>query len=281
MSYSRLLTFASAFQVLAMFAGCQDQTKIGPLPQANASSVSGTTTPTAATSELSTPATVAAGETPAAAQPQPPAVIQPISLAKFVGYKASEFKKSTTFPWQGVPAGEQTWAGIPLDISGAIFLWGERSAARNMVHPDRVDGIPVNRMFDQLYVCHAAFFEAEAGDEIFHVAFHYADGVTESPPIVCGGDSKDWFVSEGEEQVQPTNERSVLAWVGEGQASGRPQKVRFLLTALDNPRPDQTVLAVDLISNKKQSAACIVALAAGPAGMMKAVVPSAEEKPSE
>ncbi len=191
-----------------------------------------------------------------------------VSLAGKESYKADQWKHSTVYPWPAVPIGKHRFANIPVDVSGAVFLWGKANADRGMKYADRAPAIPVGRKFEVLYVCHAAFFEAEAGEAMFHVSFRYGGQTVDSPALVSVGDARDWFV-RGDPYLPPTNKRSVLAWVGEGNSNGRPQQVRFFMTALDNPRPNEPVTSIDLVSSKKTSAGCIVALTTGVRGLMK------------
>lgn len=188
---------------------------------------------------------------------------QPIDLSKHINYPASDFKLATTYPWQGVPIGKQQMAGISMDISGAIFLWGKSNADRGMVYRTSVTGIPTYRTFKTLYICHAALFEGPPGEEVFRVVFHYKHSTMDSRPILCGSDVKDWFANNRESDLAPTGESSVLAWVGYGRVGTNAQKIRFCMTEIENPRPEEEVTRIDLISCKKSAAACIIGLTTG------------------
>jgi hypothetical protein len=106
--------------------------------------------------------------------------------------------------------------------------------------------------------------------------FQYDDGTTESDTILCGDDVRDWFLNANDKSPGPTGKRSTLAWSGEGLANGRPQKIRFFLTAITNPQPEKTVLTIDLVSTKSRAAACILAMTTGKAGLMQMARPAEE-----
>lgn len=212
-----------------------------------------------------------AGDKPAA---------DPVDLTSHYRLKSSDFDKVTQFPWPAVPRGSQTFAGVPLEIGGAIFLWGERNEKAGMKYPEQVAGIPLKRKFETLYVCHASFYEGPAGIPLCEVVFHYDDGTSATDAILCGDDARDWFVKPAPAMLGPTGPRSTLAWKGEGKMGERTQPIRFCLTAIANPHPDQEVIALDLNSAKTQAAACILAISTGKADLMKRTedLPPSEDK---
>lgn len=193
----------------------------------------------------------------------------PLDLTPYYGMKADRFDAVKQYPWNGVPRGSQKFAGVPLEIGGSFSLFGEENAKRGLKFPEELKGIPVGRPFEALYICHAAFFEAPAGTPICEVRFQYDDGTTESDKIVCGSDVRDWYVNAGDKELGPTGKRSTLAWSGEGLANGRPQKIRFFLTAITNPQPEKTVQTIDLVSTKSRAASCVLAMTTGKAGLLQ------------
>jgi hypothetical protein len=192
----------------------------------------------------------------------------PLDLTQHYRMKASDFDKNKRYPWPAAPRGSQTFAGVPLEIGGALLLWGQRNAEMGLAFPEQITGIPLERKFEFLYICHGAFFEGPAGTPTCDVVFHYDDGTSASDTLECGGDARDWFLI-GDGMVGPSNPRSTLAWKGEGLAGDRPQAIRFCLTAVANPHPDKEVTALDLVSSKSQAAACILAITTGKAGLMQ------------
>ena len=108
---------------------------------------------------------------------------------------------------------------------------------------------------------------------------HYEGGKKQSDEILCGEDSKDWWVNDPKEELGPSSERSTLAWKGTGKANGRDQDVRFCLTAIDNTHPQVLVTTIDLVSSEKQAAGVILAITLGKSGLLKPQ-PEKPAKPS-
>jgi hypothetical protein len=193
----------------------------------------------------------------------------PLDLTDYYGLRVSAFDGITQHPWPAVPRGSQSFAGVPLEIGGAIFLWGERNANKGLNYPEQITGIGVAREFETLYVCHAAFFEGPSRTPVYEVVFHYDDATTASDTIVCGEDVRDWYADRDKPPLGPSSPRSTLAWDGDGKAGDRTQAIRFCLTAIANPHPDKKVTALHLVSSKTQAAACILAITTGRADLMK------------
>jgi hypothetical protein len=77
------------------------------------------------------------------------------------------------------------------------------------------------------------------------------------------------MVSGKEEPLRtPYATNSMLAWVGGRFSETQDNRLRFCMTALDNPHPDRTVSTMDLISCKSKTVPFILALTTGPAGLM-------------
>src|SRR5262249_18193831 len=129
--------------------------------------------------------------------------------------------------------------------------------------------IPCQQKFETLYILHCVFFEAAKGEPAFGIILNYEDGKIQNDEILCGDDSKDWWVNDPNEPLGPSGKRSTLAWTGTGKANDRAQDVRFCLTAIENKHPDRLVKTIDLVSSKKQSAGVILAITLGKAGLLK------------
>jgi hypothetical protein len=192
-----------------------------------------------------------------------------VDLTDHYQMQAANFDKITQYPWPAAPRGSQTFANVPLEIGGAIMLWGENNSKRGMNFPEQIAGVPLNQKFETLYVCQGCFFEGPPGTPVCEVVFHYDDGTSAADTIVCGVDSRDWYANPAQVPLGPTGPRSTLAWTGEGKSGDRPQAIRFCLTAIANPHSDKEVTAVDFVSSKSQTAACILAVTVGKSSLMK------------
>jgi hypothetical protein len=200
-----------------------------------------------------------------------------LDLSKYLVMKPENFDKSTQYPWAVTPRGRKTFAGVPLDIKGVTILWGQRNADRGQNYPEMFTDIPCQQKFETLYILHCVFFEAAKGEPTFSVVLNYEGGMMQSDEVLCGDDSKDWWVNDPNEVLGPSGKRSTLAWTGTGKASGRDQDVRFCLTAIDNKHPDRLVTTIDLVSSKKQAAGVILAITLGKSGLLKPL----REKPDQ
>ncbi len=208
-------------------------------------------------------------ESPAAKPAESAPKLVPINLKPYVNMKAENFEKNTVYPWKIVPSGAQTYANIPLKIDGTIMLWGEVNTKRGMVFREHVVGIPVKQTLETLYVYHGSFFEGTSGEAVYDIMFHYADGSSAFETIFNGLDVRDWYGNREEETFGPTGERSVLAWDGDHVNGDKKQAIRFCLTAVENPYPKLEVTSIDLVSSKKRTAGCILAMSYGKSGLMR------------
>jgi len=203
-----------------------------------------------------------------------------LDLTKYLVLKPEQFERIKQFPWAVTPRGKQTFAGVPLEIQGATILWGQRNADRGQNYPETVIDIPCQQKFETLYILHSVFFEAAKGEPSFDIVLKYEGGKTQTDTILCGEDSKDWWVNDPNETLGPSGKRSTLAWKGTGKANDRDQDVRFCLTAIDNKQPDRLVTTIDLVSSKKQAAGVILAITLGKAGLLKPM-PAKPADPSQ
>jgi hypothetical protein len=190
----------------------------------------------------------------------------PLDLSKHYRMRAENFKNVNRFAWKIVPHGTQTFANIPLELGGAMFLWGERNAKNGLVYPEQIEGVAVNRAFETLYIYHSAFFTGKPGDVVYDVVFQYEDGTSAKDSIACGVDVLEWYVSNDQSPKEPSGPRSTRAWSG---ADADGQVVHYCLTAVENPHPKSTVKSLDFVSAKSQTAGCIMGLTVGKSGLLK------------
>lgn len=195
----------------------------------------------------------------------------PVNLAANYTTPAFYFDKITRFPaWKTVPRGYQVFDNVPLEIGGMMCLWGEANATKlKIVFPEKIPDIALNQKFETLYVYHGAFFTAPEGTPVCEVVFHYEDGSSATNQLLYGADILDWVTDHPSTVTGPGAARSKLAWVGGSFSTNSVRPLRFCLTAVENPQPSLRVETVDLCSCKSRVAACIMAMTAGRAGLMK------------
>ena len=196
-------------------------------------------------------------------------IAEPADLTTYYGTPASRFDQITAFPaWKAVPRGFQTFLNVPLQIDGMICLWGDGNAKMGLDFPTEVPGIEVNKKFETLYIYHACFFTSPSGTPVYEVVFHYDDGSSLTNEIRYGVDVLDWYAN-GKTVAAPTGPNSQVAWSGDSVSPGKTQRLRFCLTALENPQPNLKVTSLDLVSSKSRTAGCIMAMTPGKSGLMR------------
>jgi hypothetical protein len=196
----------------------------------------------------------------------------PLDLTPYYTTPASGFDLIADFPaWKSVPRGTQVFDQVPLEIGGMFCLWGEGCAKRKppVIFPEAVTGIQMNRKFETLYVYHGSFYSSPAGTPVCDVVFRYADGSSATNQMRYGDDFLDWRVNvNGGTVISPAGSNSKLAWVGGSFLPDKIQPLSFCLTAIENPRPQMPVTSVDFYSCKSRTAAVIMAMTTGKAGLM-------------
>jgi hypothetical protein len=88
--------------------------------------------------------------------------------------------------------------------------------------------------------------------------------------LCFGDDFLDWKVSPNEAPLRtPSSNNSMLAWMGGEFSPTQKTRLRYCLTALDNPHPDRVVAAIDLISCKTRTVPFILGMTTGPSGLAR------------
>jgi hypothetical protein len=170
-----------------------------------------------------------------------------------------------------IPWDFQVFDGVPLQIDGSMYLWGEGNSKSGVDFAEEITGIAVNQKFDTLYVYHATFYSAPNGTPVYELVFRYEDGSSVTNQLLYGSDLLDFNSGvKGNRPVKgPTGRNSRLAWVGGSFTDDGKQPLRFCLTAIKNPQANTKVASIDLYSCKSRAAGFILAMTAGPSGLMK------------
>jgi hypothetical protein len=194
-------------------------------------------------------------------------IATPVDLTSYYGAPASAFEDSSGF-WAEIPWEFQVFRHVPLQIDGIIYLWGAGNAKSGAVYPEEVTGIAVNQKFETLYVYHCTFYGSPKNTPVYDLVFRYEDGDSATNTIRYGVDTID-FNTAGKRTAPPSSPNTKVGWVGSSFTTDGKRPLLFSLTAIKNPRPTIKVASIDLFSSKNQSAGIILAMTAGPAGMMK------------
>jgi hypothetical protein len=197
---------------------------------------------------------------------------QPVDLTKAYNDTADKLTNMTGFvAWKGCLFGHQVFHGVPFQIDGLIYLWGNGPSGNGSSgFPEIVPDIAVNRKFPSLYVCHGSYYKSPDDTPVVKVVFHYEDGSSFTNTLLFGDDILDWKVSGHEAPLRtPSGTNSSLAWIGGEFSPKEKTPLRYCMTALDNPHPDQAVVTIDLISCKTRTVPFILGMTTGPAGLIK------------
>ena len=195
-------------------------------------------------------------------------IATPVDLTDNYGRPASAFEGSSSF-WGEVPWRFQVFHNVPLQIDGIMYLWGAGNAKAGAVFPEQILGIPVNQKCETLYVYHCTFFGSPKNTPVYDLVFRYEDGDSATNTIRYGVDTLDFNTPGGKKIVGPSGPNTKVAWVGSSFTPDGKHPLLFSLTAIKNPQPSLKVTSIDLFSSKNKSAGVILAMTAGPSGLMK------------
>ena len=197
---------------------------------------------------------------------------KPVDLTSKYPVPLSALTNGNWLALKTMPVGHQVFRNVPLEIGGQIHLWGEgRSTNHTSYYPEKVANIAVDRKFEALYVYHGSYYKSPDSTPVCQVVLRYEGGTSATNTLSFGADILDWMVSAKEEPLRtPYATNSMIAWIGGQFSETQKNRLRFCLTALDNPHPDRTVSTIDLISCKARTIPFILAMTTGPAGLMSA-----------
>jgi hypothetical protein len=155
---------------------------------------------------------------------------------------------------------EQELEGVTFKIADAYIQLGSKvmQPVERKTKPDKVEGIKVDSTFSKLHILHATEYgtgnATPAGGmdggplyiaddtKIAEYMLHYADGTTETIPVVYGKDVRDWWFNEKSKGVS----RGKVAWKSvNGLTKAMNWQIRLYATAWKNPHPEKKVSSID------------------------------------
>jgi hypothetical protein len=192
-------------------------------------------------------------------------IFTPIDLKSHVNHKLGD-PDSNEIPGNDLPLtpGEQLIDGIKMEIGDRVIQLGSKLLTNG---PEKVEGIKVGRKFVKLHILHATTFgrgapgsalREEDGRFLAEYRINYDDNSSESIGIEYGKDVRDWWYGDNDQETS----HAVVAWKGDNILSGQfSSHVRLYRTTWDNPKPNQTIVSIDLIGRKDESVAGVFCLA--------------------
>jgi RNA polymerase sigma factor (sigma-70 family) len=158
--------------------------------------------------------------------------------------------------------GGRPLAGINFKIGEGAIRLGSKVLQKDKEKPTKVEGIKVGKKCVKLHILHAtefagngnegdAFFVAD-GIRIAEYKVQYADGSTETIPMVNGEDVRDWWFADGAKGVT----RGQVAWKGNNElAKEYNMGIRLYMTTWENPHPAKAIASIDFIKIGESTAA--------------------------
>ncbi|MBN1556273.1 MAG: hypothetical protein JXA11_16150 [Phycisphaerae bacterium] len=145
------------------------------------------------------------------------------------------------------PTGLQIFAGVPFEVidparnhdKAVLVLRGKRiftTSAHASAYPPEIKDIAVNRNAWRVYFLHTLAW-ATPGEAARYVV-HYADGSTETIPLISGKNIGDWWKPAGVPDAK-------IGWIGKNASSS---SVGAYVQAWRNPRPGVKITSIDFIS---------------------------------
>ena len=174
---------------------------------------------------------------------------------------AVSFETPAARPLAALPAGVQAFHGIPFLIRDRLAVTGMEAARRGQFHPTELNAIPVGLKAKRLHLLHAAYGDEKDGVPMAMLVFHYAGGAEESARLGYGIHSRNWEITRAEKKNGLADPNSQVAWA-EGGNDGRGPDFRLFQSALENPRPDEVITSLDVVSLFSQAAPFIAAISA-------------------
>ena len=168
--------------------------------------------------------------------------------------------------WMQIPKGEQTFYGVPFNITGLVRLAGRNAQRLNAWYfRPEITGIPIGRAFGRLYLLHTTSYSEKPGSTIAKIRLNYADGRTADIPIKYGTDTLNYWRQRYESTAQLTGTDARLAWTGKAPpgVAEYGNSLRLILTSFENPHPKRVVQSVDLISTWTDVSEVVVGMAVG------------------
>ena len=157
-----------------------------------------------------------------------------------------------------LPAGAQTFHGVPFQISSRLAVTGIESARAGEFFPTEVTGIKGSGQSKRLHLLHGTMFADKDGVPVAKIVFHYANGGEEAVRLGYGVHVRAWITPRLEKRAGLLDPNSQVAWADADERRGAAS--RIFQTAIENPHPAEAVTSVDVVSLFSHAAPFILAL---------------------
>jgi hypothetical protein len=153
-----------------------------------------------------------------------------------------------------LPSGLLQLGGVLFDVRAIVQVSGSELERAHGRFPEQITGIRIQQACRQLHFLHAAGWRSDEGTQLGAYILHYADGQSQTIPIVYGEDLRDWNA-----RSDPATRlaRASIVWTGVNKAQA---PVRLFKRTWVNPWPDVEITSMDYISSMAHSAPFLIAL---------------------
>ncbi len=159
---------------------------------------------------------------------------------------ASVTDASALRQFSAAPQGRHTFNGVPFLIGAPLVVAGLEAARAGVLFPTEVMDIKVGLRARRLHLLHGTLSFDKDGVPVAKVVFHYESGATESVRLGYGVHTRDWTAPRQERTSALVDPNSQIAWPDAKEQSSA--EFRLFQTALENPRPAETITGLDLVS---------------------------------
>jgi len=159
-----------------------------------------------------------------------------------------------------LPTGAQNFHGVPFRVDSRLAVTGMESARPGEFFPTEITGIKVGGNVKRIHLLHGTMFADKDGVPVAKIIFHFADGSEESARIGYGVHVRAWIAPRLEKKSELVDPNSQIAWADADDRRGTSS--RIFQTAIENPKPSQTITSIDFVSMFSRAAPFIVAVTA-------------------
>ena len=161
-------------------------------------------------------------------------------------------------PLTATPKGVQTYNKVPFRIEKPIAVTGIEAACTGELFPKEIIGIKVGAKAKRVHLLHATLFPDKDGVPLAKIIFRYANGAEESVRLGYGIHARAWSLPRLERRDELVDVNSSLAWSETDDRRG--SGLRLFQTALANPKPDEAIASIDVVSLFGRAAPLIFAV---------------------
>ena len=182
------------------------------------------------------------------------ALVDGFSFVDFLPATPAEAAAHRRLP--SLPAGVRNFNGIPFRIGSPIAVTGIDSARAGEFFPTEAE-IVIGAKARRIHLLHTALFADKDGTPLAKIILRYANGSEEALRMGYGIHVRDWSTPRLEKSSELLDPNSQLAWT---EPDDRGSVSRVFQTALENPRPGESIARIKVVSLFSRATPVLLAL---------------------